>query len=231
MTNNNHRILIFVLCLNFCYNTIDLNSAELQYLADHLTPEECRKLVAAAHFQSFDQPNALDQAERKVPKDIPCLEHLHHWNSQTGEGKGETHEVLEHRLRQMGKTELADSLGKTVFHQLGSDLQKDIQEGLINFLTTENSSELPVITLEPLVQKIKNPSNYNVMDYFLYCLATGIGLTILGLLLKLIINKLRENIKQRKRRTPEGHNLLETHSSDSEFEDNKFDIRTFRQLS
>ncbi|XP_066137845.1 uncharacterized protein [Euwallacea fornicatus] len=169
MTNNNHKVLIFVLSLNFCYNTIDLNAAELQYLADHLTPEECRKLVAAAHFQGFDQPNALDQAERKIPKDIPCLEHLHHWNSQTGEGKGETHEILEHRLRQIGKSELADWLGKAVFHELGSELQKAIQEGLINFVTTEN----------------------------------------------------------RKRRTPEEHELLETYSSGSEFEDNKFDMRTF----
>ncbi|XP_066137843.1 uncharacterized protein [Euwallacea fornicatus] len=227
MTNNNHKVLIFVLSLNFCYNTIDLNAAELQYLADHLTPEECRKLVAAAHFQGFDQPNALDQAERKIPKDIPCLEHLHHWNSQTGEGKGETHEILEHRLRQIGKSELADWLGKAVFHELGSELQKAIQEGLINFVTTENSSEVPVITLEPLEPKIENPSNYNIMDYFLYCLAAGIGLTILGLLLKLILNKLRQKLKQRKRRTPEEHELLETYSSGSEFEDNKFDMRTF----
>ncbi|XP_066137844.1 uncharacterized protein [Euwallacea fornicatus] len=206
MTNNNHKVLIFVLSLNFCYNTIDLNAAELQYLADHLTPEECRKLVAAAHFQGFDQPNALDQA---------------------GEGKGETHEILEHRLRQIGKSELADWLGKAVFHELGSELQKAIQEGLINFVTTENSSEVPVITLEPLEPKIENPSNYNIMDYFLYCLAAGIGLTILGLLLKLILNKLRQKLKQRKRRTPEEHELLETYSSGSEFEDNKFDMRTF----
>lgn len=42
--------------------TIDINASELQYLADHLTPEECRRLVAAAHFQSFEEPNALDQA-------------------------------------------------------------------------------------------------------------------------------------------------------------------------
>lgn len=50
------------LWINQIFGTIDINIAELQYLADHLTPEECRRLVAAAHFPNFEQPNALDQA-------------------------------------------------------------------------------------------------------------------------------------------------------------------------
>ncbi|RZC41116.1 L-xylulose reductase, partial [Asbolus verrucosus] len=108
--------------------TIDLNFAELEYLADHLLPEECRRLVAAAHFKSYMEPNFLDQAERAIPKDEPCLQLLLHWNSAEGEGRGETHEALEHRLRQMGKYELADWLGKTVFHQLGEDLENSLHE-------------------------------------------------------------------------------------------------------
>lgn len=42
--------------------TIDINLSEFQYLADHLHSEECRRLVAALHFKSYEQPNALDQA-------------------------------------------------------------------------------------------------------------------------------------------------------------------------
>lgn len=71
---------------------------------------------------------------------MPCIEHLQYWNSQSGEGKGETHEVLQHRLRQMGKEKLADWLGKTVFHQLGVDLEKSITEGLLDLVTTEERS-------------------------------------------------------------------------------------------
>lgn len=41
--------------------TIDLNAAELQYLADHLTREECRQLVAAAHLKGYEESNILDQ--------------------------------------------------------------------------------------------------------------------------------------------------------------------------
>ncbi|VEN36582.1 unnamed protein product [Callosobruchus maculatus] len=109
------------------YCTIDINAVELQYLADHLTEEECRRLVAAAHFKSYEVPNPLDQAERKIPKDLSCIDLLHHWNSNKDEGKGETHEALEHRLRQLGKTELADWLGKTVFRELGRDLNRSFE--------------------------------------------------------------------------------------------------------
>lgn len=55
-------VFVLILYLKFISNTIDINGAELQYLADHLTLEECRKLVAAAHFKTYEVPNALDQA-------------------------------------------------------------------------------------------------------------------------------------------------------------------------
>nr|CAH7755729.1 unnamed protein product [Callosobruchus chinensis] len=118
------------------YCTIDINAAELQYLAEHLTEEECRRLVASAHFKSYEVPNPLDQAERKIPKDVPCIDLLHHWNSNKDEGKGETHEALERRLRQMGKTELADWLGKTVFLELGVDLNRSFQYDFAETTTT-----------------------------------------------------------------------------------------------
>lgn len=42
--------------------TVDVNLSELEYLADHLHSEECRRLVAALHFKGYEKPNALDQA-------------------------------------------------------------------------------------------------------------------------------------------------------------------------
>lgn len=39
-----------------------MNMQELQYLADHLHPEECRRLFASVHFSSYEVPNSLDQA-------------------------------------------------------------------------------------------------------------------------------------------------------------------------
>lgn len=72
--------------------------------------------------------------EHKISKDESCLELLEHWNSEKGEGKGETHEVLEQRLRQMEKNELADWLGRTVFRELGQDLNKSLKEGFNEIL-------------------------------------------------------------------------------------------------
>lgn len=37
----------------------------------------------------------------------------------------------------MGKIELADWLGKTVFHQLGIDLQKSIEDGMTDLISDE----------------------------------------------------------------------------------------------
>ncbi|KAL1494331.1 hypothetical protein ABEB36_009946 [Hypothenemus hampei] len=197
----NKMLQIFIVSFSFTLieATIDLNSGELQYLADHLTLEECRRLIAAAHFKNYDEPIALDQAERKVSKDLSCLDHLYHWNSQEGEGKGQTHDILEHRLRQLGRDDLADWLGKAVFHQLGVDLKNGIEENLNNFATStpiedENES---MITLEPLIPKIEDPRSYDVLDYFFYSLAVGLSLTVVGLCFKVLWSSVRAKIKKK----------------------------------
>ena len=49
--------LIMKSVLIFC--TIDVNLAELEYLAAHLDPYECRRLVAALHYTSYELPKSL----------------------------------------------------------------------------------------------------------------------------------------------------------------------------
>lgn len=56
-----------------------------------------------------------------------CLPLLLHWNQATNEGKGQTHGILESRLRQIGKIELANWLGKNVFQELGQELENNIK--------------------------------------------------------------------------------------------------------
>ncbi|KAF9411435.1 hypothetical protein HW555_009782 [Spodoptera exigua] len=110
--------------------TIDINVQELVYIADHLTAAECRRLFASLHFASYKLPATLSDAEKKVPKDVPCIKLLMKWNSgnKTFEGKGKTHAVVEHRLRQLGKHELADWLGKLVFHKLAKHINKSLED-------------------------------------------------------------------------------------------------------
>ncbi|XP_012523506.1 uncharacterized protein LOC105829314 [Monomorium pharaonis] len=106
--------------------TIDVNLSELEYLAARLDPFECRRLTAALHYTTYDLPKNLAAAERKVDEEIPCLRQLLHWNSSPGEGRGKTHAAIIHRLRQINRNDLADWLGRTVFRQLGKDLDNAI---------------------------------------------------------------------------------------------------------
>lgn len=134
-------------------STIDLNLTELQYLADHLHIEQCRKLVAALHFKSYEKPNALNNAsecfsistsflifliaEAKITKDTSCIYLLLHWNSSKNEGKGETHEIIQHRLRQIGREDLAEWLGKTTFQELGKDIRAGLNFPFKDLVATE----------------------------------------------------------------------------------------------
>ncbi|XP_011867612.1 PREDICTED: uncharacterized protein LOC105561867 [Vollenhovia emeryi] len=106
--------------------TIDVNLSELEYLAARLDPFECRRLVAALHYTTYDLPRNLAAAERKVDEEIPCLRQLLHWNSSPAEGRGKTHAAIIHRLRQLNRNDLADWLGRTAFKQLGKDLDDAI---------------------------------------------------------------------------------------------------------
>ncbi|KAG5896210.1 hypothetical protein JTB14_009712 [Gonioctena quinquepunctata] len=224
-------LLITLLTMNlirYTKPTIDLNSAELQYLADHLTIEECRRLVAAAHFKFYQEPNSLDQAERKISKDLSCIEQLHHWNSEPGEGKGETHEVLEHRLRQMGKYGLADWLGRTVFHELALDLNRSIESGFRE-LASEKTSEIDILgpTLVPIIQDSDHTPWFSI-DIFLYSLMLGLLLTTaalgVGLMYAGICNWWRKRQSRMKYKQHKTYDLLEGETSDSESED-RFDLR------
>ncbi|KAL0128634.1 hypothetical protein PUN28_003785 [Cardiocondyla obscurior] len=106
--------------------TIDVNLSELEYLVARLNPFECRRLIAALHYTTYDLPKNLAAAERKVDEEIPCLRQLLHWNSSPDEGRGKTHAAIIHRLRQLNRNDLAEWLGKTTFQQLGKDLEKSI---------------------------------------------------------------------------------------------------------
>ncbi|XP_029169489.1 uncharacterized protein LOC114939373 [Nylanderia fulva] len=128
--------------------TIDVNLSELEYLAARLDPFECRRLIAALHYTTYDLPKNLAAAERKVDEEISCLRQLLHWNSFPGEGRGKTHAAIAHRLRQLNRNDLADWLGKTAFKQLGKDLDDAIAtsfEGLADEETETSTSAFIII--------------------------------------------------------------------------------------
>ncbi|XP_071878325.1 uncharacterized protein [Bombus fervidus] len=136
------RLSLIVILLRYdVLGTIDVNLNELEYLAARLNPFECRRLIAALHYITYDLPNNLAAAERNVDDDIPCIRHLLHWNSSPAEGKGNTHEVLTHRLRQINRNDLADWLGKSSFVQIGKDLDRALVNTFDELVKEE--TELP----------------------------------------------------------------------------------------
>uniref|UniRef100_A0ABD2X9V8 Death domain-containing protein n=1 Tax=Trichogramma kaykai TaxID=54128 RepID=A0ABD2X9V8_9HYME len=156
--------------------TIDLNLQELEYLAAHLRAKECRLLVAALHFDSYELPKQLREAgealfelrtsevesiiwlafgsEAAISKKIPCLRQLLHWNSSPGEGAGKTHQHLEHRLRQIGRRDLADWLGRTTFRELGKDVLRAVNDSFGQLVPTEETTSSPLassyVSYEPI---------------------------------------------------------------------------------
>jgi hypothetical protein len=109
-------LFAMILWLGEVIGTVELNLPELQYVADHLTKSECRKLVAVLHHPNYDIVNNTDAEEREIPDDISCLKLLTNWNSQRGEGKAGTHVVLTHRLKQLRHENLTDWLSRNAFH-------------------------------------------------------------------------------------------------------------------
>lgn len=58
--------LIYETGRNMVYATIDVNLSELEYLAAHLELSECRRLVAALHYDGYELPKSLDGAGKYV---------------------------------------------------------------------------------------------------------------------------------------------------------------------
>lgn len=120
--------ILFLNLLSVTVCTIDMSASDYEYIANNLNARECRLLVASLYFTSYELPNYLSSAVRRVPDDVTCVKLLLKWNSgkEKWEGRGKTHEVVERRLRQLGKSQLATWLGKTVYQRLAQDLNETL---------------------------------------------------------------------------------------------------------
>lgn len=125
-------ILYFQISFKKC--AIDVNIPEYIYIADHLTDEECRRLYAALHYISYELPEDFPEAVKQIPEDVPCIKLLMQWNTgeEKFEGKRKTHFDIEHRLREMGKSDIAEWLGKTVFRDIGKELNESQSDSVFS---------------------------------------------------------------------------------------------------
>lgn len=150
-----------------------MNIPELEYIANHLTSKECRRLVASLHFEPSDVPALFEQ---KVPEDVACIKLLIKWNNgqENWEGKGKTHEDVARKLRAIGRRDVADWLGATVFHRLALDLD----DALLNSFQTANTNE-DTNNLLSDVDTVEKRNEWIVLDSILSVVLVGIVGTIL----------------------------------------------------
>ncbi|KAM0729450.1 hypothetical protein ACS0PU_003327 [Formica fusca] len=172
--------------------TIDVNLSELEYLAARLDPFECRRLIAALHYTTYDLPKNLAAAERKVDEEISCLRHLLHWNSFPGEGRGKTHAAIVHRLRQLNRNDLADWLGKTAFKQLGKDLDDAIAPSFEDLVDEEMETSTFFTTVKSIVWT-REEDPWLSIDTVLMALMLGLLGTLFVLILAIIIHTIKSN--------------------------------------
>ncbi|XP_015596562.2 uncharacterized protein LOC107268365 [Cephus cinctus] len=186
-------IMIFLFVLQNKFHlilcTIDINLSELEYVAARLDSNECRRLIAALHYTTYELPQSMEAAERKVDEEIPCIRQLLHWNSSPQEGKGKTHEDLERRLRQLNRNDLADWLGKTAFKQLGTDLQRSI-DCVFGKLGKQESETTYPITMESLDEsEEENP--WLPIDTILMALMMALLASLLTLIVAITLHQIK----------------------------------------
>ena len=104
-----------------CRATFDLNMQELEMVADHLTPAECRILSESLHSSEYKLPQNLTGNEEPQ---LPCVDLLLHWDENEGRGQSFVHLCL--RLKQIGRKDVADKLSKTVNHEKSEAVERSI---------------------------------------------------------------------------------------------------------
>ncbi|XP_020288535.1 uncharacterized protein LOC109857048 isoform X2 [Pseudomyrmex gracilis] len=171
--------------------TIDVNLSELEYLAARLDPLECRRLIAALHYTTYDLPKSLASAERKVDEEIPCLRQLLHWNSSPAEGRGKTHAAIIHRLRQLNRNDLADWLGKTAFKELGKDLNDAIQRSFDELAKEETETSTFLTTLKTMAWTHEEEDSWFPIDTILTALVLGLLGTLIVLIAAIVIHTVK----------------------------------------
>jgi hypothetical protein len=134
-------LIIITLSINFLQATFDLNHHHLLFIADHLTNEECRKLIEMLKINADDDDadisnefNLWINKEQKgtiqmnistssLPNDknMSCYEKLVDWNTRDGSQK--TFHHLKRQLEMLNRNDIAIKLGIEVNKEVVHDLK------------------------------------------------------------------------------------------------------------
>lgn len=210
MKDLHYLFTIFYLQNTQC--TIDVDIPEYQYLSQRLTPEECRRLYASLHFATFDLPAALPTAVKNVPN-VPCFKLLAKWNMGTKnwEGNDKSHVDVEHRLRQIGRRDLAEWLNKAVFKKLVEEVNYALDTNFSNKTFDKIQSNI-------LQDKKKVESDWTTYDSIMWAVLAGLVISIALLFVRIIIICWKRRGTKKKAKEEEIMKLLSYESLDSDQE-------------
>ncbi|CAF4841538.1 unnamed protein product [Pieris macdunnoughi] len=114
-----------------------MNNSEFSFIAKSLSEAECLQLVPSLYTNTYEFPKTKIIQTKK-----PCLQLLLEWSNEK-DSLSKTHEFLAHRLRQIGRKDLAKWLGGVVFYRLAKDvndtlLQKPFRENITQCTHNDN---------------------------------------------------------------------------------------------
>ncbi|XP_076330802.1 uncharacterized protein LOC143236424 [Tachypleus tridentatus] len=113
------KLFSIIIFMDYVESTTDINCKQLQMVADRLTLAECRKLSETLHSDDYEIGHPTGEDE---PQNLSCLQLLEHWN--THEGQKKTFHQLAQRLQQIGHTDVANKLSKTVYGEKILDVKE-----------------------------------------------------------------------------------------------------------
>jgi len=100
--------------------TYDLNLRELQFVSDHLTELECRKLSEALTMEDYMLEHPVTGAHEK---DVSCITLLLTWD-RSDNGRARSFHRLSRRLTQIGRRDLADKLAQMVYDEKSDEVYR-----------------------------------------------------------------------------------------------------------
>jgi len=96
-----------------------LNLRELQFVSDHLTEAECRKVSEALSMEEYvlDHP-----VTGRHEKNVSCITLLLTWD-RSDSGRASSFHRLSLRLSQIGRRDLADKLATLVYNEKSDEVR------------------------------------------------------------------------------------------------------------
>lgn len=98
--------------------TFDMNLHQLQYVSDHLTEHECRKLSEALSMDDFLLDHSVSGEHEK---NLSCITLLLMWD-RSEKGRARSFHRLSLRLTQIGRNDLSDKLAELVYDEKAEEV-------------------------------------------------------------------------------------------------------------